>query len=419
MPKQTLGRTMRRIRGLYFPPWVPVAFIIVVVFGILGVMFYARSAAAAPRINDHWHATYSTFICGKRQPNFPSWPSGVGVHTHADGVIHSHPSSPTGEGAGARLVKWFEYGGGKLTQTEMRMPGRREEYKNGDDTCGDGSETVLQVFVNSAKLSDWKRYIPQDGDAIRIIFGPEQETEDVEEVSTPIPESEAVRTVDVEVTDIDGDESATAFEPDSIDLRPGEAVKLLVKNTGEISHMIRVVGPDGEYDTGDDFLAKTADGSHIMEPGEEATVVVRFDEAGEFEFKDPTVVPEAGGVLVVAGEPFEGTAEPGPDGGTLAPVDVTLDVAAMGNSSFEPSELEVEAGQTFRINLTNGGEFVHNLRIAGQDGEYRTEDDFVSTPEMPKAGEDGMVEASVDEPGVYSFRSDYHPTEMVGTITVR
>jgi hypothetical protein len=29
MPRQTMGRTWRRIRGMYFPPWVPVAFEIV------------------------------------------------------------------------------------------------------------------------------------------------------------------------------------------------------------------------------------------------------------------------------------------------------------------------------------------------------------------------------------------------------
>jgi hypothetical protein len=119
MPKQTLGRTMRRVRGMPLPPWVPVMFIVVVVFGILALLFVVRSATGAPRINDHWHATYQTFICGQRQPNFPTWEASEGVHTHADGVIHIHPFSVAGEGNGARLVKWFEYGGGKLTQTEM------------------------------------------------------------------------------------------------------------------------------------------------------------------------------------------------------------------------------------------------------------------------------------------------------------
>ncbi len=123
MPKQTLGRTLRRVRGMYFPPWVPVMFIVVVVFGILGLLFVVRGATGAPRINDHRHATYQTFICGQSQPHFPEWRAGV--HTHADGIIHLHPFTPREEGSGARLVKWFEYCGGKLTQTELRNPGSR------------------------------------------------------------------------------------------------------------------------------------------------------------------------------------------------------------------------------------------------------------------------------------------------------
>ena len=127
-------------------------------------------AATLPRIGDHRHATYQTIICGQRQPNFPTWEAGV--HTHADGVIHIHPFLPREEGSGARLVKWFEYGGGKLTQTEMRKPGSREEFKNGDE-CTDGSEAVLQVFVNGERLEDWSGYIPQDGDRVQIEFGEE------------------------------------------------------------------------------------------------------------------------------------------------------------------------------------------------------------------------------------------------------
>jgi plastocyanin len=408
MPRQTLGRTLRRIRGLYFPPWVPVAFIIVVVFAILGALFIVRGATGAPRIAEHhWHAPYSIFICGQRQPNMPTWPGGV--HTHADGVIHIHPQQPQEEGAGARLGKFFEYGGGRLTQTEMRIPGRREVYKNGD-TCPDGSEAVLQVFVNSVKLDDWSRYIPQDGDTVRIIFGPEQATEDVvEDVSTPIPESEATREVELEIS---GGEADATFTPDSIELRPGETVKLRVKNTGEISHFVRVTGPDGEYDTGDDI-----DSGAIL-PGEEETLVVRFDEAGEFAFQDPTST-NARGVLIVAGEAVDGVspdATPGVD--PSEPVDVTLTVT-MGDSFFEPAELEVEAGQTFRIELTNEGEFVHNLRIAGPDDTYDTEDDLLSTPAPPRAGESGQVAGQIDEPGTYRFRSDFQPSEMVGTITVK
>ena len=126
-------------------------------------------AVTPPRLGqDHWHATYEVFVCGERRPNFPQWLGGV--HTHTDGIIHIHPLIPSEEGAGARLVKWFEYGGGKLTQSEMRMPGSRETFSNGD-SCPDGSEGALQLSVNGERMEDWGEYIPQDGDRIRIVFG--------------------------------------------------------------------------------------------------------------------------------------------------------------------------------------------------------------------------------------------------------
>jgi len=122
---------------------------------------------------DHWHALYAVFICGQRQPNFPTWEAGV--HTHADGVIHIHPFIPSEEEEGARLTKWFEYGGGLLTLSEMRMPGGDQVYRNGD-RCPDGSEGVLQLFVNGERLDDWSEYIPQDGDRVSIEFGVRRET---------------------------------------------------------------------------------------------------------------------------------------------------------------------------------------------------------------------------------------------------
>ncbi len=135
-----------------------------------GVSEEPTSEVTGPSIDDHWHAAYRVYICGQRQPNFPFWEGGV--QTHDDGIIHIHPFLPSEEGEGASLVKWFEYGGGKLTQSEMRMPGSREEYKNGDE-CPDGSEAALQVFVNGERLEDWSEYIPQHGDRVQIEFGKE------------------------------------------------------------------------------------------------------------------------------------------------------------------------------------------------------------------------------------------------------
>ena len=208
MPKQTLGRTLRRIRGLHFPPWVPVAVIIAVVFGILGALFFVGSAAAGPRVGDHWHATYEVIVCGEPQPNVRQWSGGV--HTHGNGTMHLHPQTRFEEGVGARLVRWFEYGGdalgtgAKLTKDELQLPGERETWKNGDQ-CPDGTEGVLQVFVNGVKMDDWRRYIPQDGDQIRIEFGPEEATEEAGEPEATEEAGEAQATEEPEEAEEEAD----------------------------------------------------------------------------------------------------------------------------------------------------------------------------------------------------------------------
>ena len=395
----------RRITSLYFPPWVPVVLIIVVVFGILGLLFFTRSATGAPRINDHWHAPYSYIVCGQRQPNFPTW-EGVGVHTHADGVIHIHPFTPSEEGGGARLIKWFEYGGGKLTADEVQAPGSSKTYHNGD-LCPDGRPGQVQVFVSGAKLDDLRRYIPHDGDVVRIVFGPPEEVSQLEDRTIIAPE-QATRTIDLTVTD-DGSEASARFDPASIEVSQDEIVKIVIKNTGKISHGFRVQGSDGQYVTKDDFVSDP----DIVQPNQEASAIVRLDRPGNVEFRDETLNQITGTIVVREAQ----AVTPTPSTAPQEPVDVTLDVALIDNA-FQPASLTLPSGKKFRINLVNSGTFIHNLRIAGPDGQYRTADDIISKDDVDPGGT-GEVVGQIDTPGTYTFRDDFHPAEMAGTITVQ
>lgn len=157
----------------------PFAFVLAGVALIGGVVLGDASSATAPdapRVGeDHWHARYAFVVCDVVQPNAPTW-EGTGVHTHGDGIIHIHPFTASEEGRGARLVKWFEYGGGKLTDNSVQLPGSSDVYLNGDE-CPDGSEGKVQLFVTPAatgveeEMEDWSDYIPQDGDLIVVYFG--------------------------------------------------------------------------------------------------------------------------------------------------------------------------------------------------------------------------------------------------------
>ncbi len=164
------------------PAGLVVAFVAVVVAAVFedgratapgGAPVPSGDATVAPRIGDHWHVPYEYIVCDEKQPPAPTW-SGSGVHTHDDGIIHIHPFAAGEEGAGARLVKWFEYGGGLLDDDEVRLPGDSVTYENGDE-CPDGTTGTVQIFVNGGRLADYGDYIPQDGDRVEIVFGPERD----------------------------------------------------------------------------------------------------------------------------------------------------------------------------------------------------------------------------------------------------
>lgn len=90
-----------------------------------------------------------------------------------------------------------------------------------------------------------------------------------------------------------------------------------------------------------------------------------------------------------------------------------------GANIFEPAEFSVPSGATVAFNITNDGTAIHNMRIAGEDGDYNTGDDAVSDPDFVSGGAEAVVEwIAPDEPGEIAFHCDLHPADMLGTITV-
>ncbi len=117
----------------------------------------------------------------------------------------------------------------------------------------------------------------------------------------------------------------------------------------------------------------------------------------------------------------ETPADGGPTGGAIA--------VSMGDNFFEldgqrEPDIAVPLGEQTTIDLTNDGFAIHNLHIAGTDNEYG--DDFCETggdepcsdPALFAGGDTGSITFSFDEPGTFVFRCDFHPIQMVGTITV-
>ncbi|KKL74485.1 hypothetical protein LCGC14_2064430 [marine sediment metagenome] len=122
--------------------------------------------------------------------------------------------------------------------------------------------------------------------------------------------------------------------------------------------------------------------------------------------------------LACAGEPRVETTS-----GEIATFDVSLgdeltDTDTL-RSFFTPNEFTVAAGQEVTFNLSNDGTVPHNMRIAGPDGEYMTDDDTLVDPEILNPGDTAVLRwTAPSEPATIIFRCDFHP-DSVGTITVR
>ena len=70
------------------------------------------------------------------------------------------------------------------------------------------------------------------------------------------------------------------------------------------------------------------------------------------------------------------------------------------------------------VDLTNAGSQIHNMRTAGDDGEYGTDDDAISDPDTISGGGDGTLTFSFAQPGTYPYQCEFHPDDMKGEITV-
>lgn len=91
----------------------------------------------------------------------------------------------------------------------------------------------------------------------------------------------------------------------------------------------------------------------------------------------------------------------------------------ISGAQFLQNELAMAAGEPVKIRVLNEDGQSHNLRIAGFDGEFQTEDDAITAPETIEPGGVGELIFAPPVGGDYTFRCDFHPGSMGGRIVVR
>ena len=137
-------------RSLLFPGVLS----LVVVLGVSLVAF-ARAdrrsddLGGVPQLGDHIHQALAINVCGEFLPVVPEFESGVGIHSHGDGVIHIHPFSELGAGANATLGRYIddarEEGGLDFELTSSELSYLDESYEEGKTTCEGVKEPQLRM----------------------------------------------------------------------------------------------------------------------------------------------------------------------------------------------------------------------------------------------------------------------------------
>jgi plastocyanin len=104
---------------------------------------------------------------------------------------------------------------------------------------------------------------------------------------------------------------------------------------------------------------------------------------------------------------------------TPAPAGSTL-VVSMQDNSFDPDAYIVASGANVTFDLTNNGNAIHDMHIAGPGGDYDSDAAVVSDPDQMSGGDTGTLAWQAPAgPGEIDFRCDFHPDQMTGVITVQ
>ena len=141
----------------------PAAVTAVVVLGVLLVIGARaqRTEAAAPTLQDHWHSPYGIYVCDAFTPIVQDRTDPLGIHTHADGIIHIHPLSANATGDNAKVSVFFDAWGGSISD-DMLTTSALEQFVEGVDTC-DGEDAVVQVAIWEDFAVDTDPTIVTDG----------------------------------------------------------------------------------------------------------------------------------------------------------------------------------------------------------------------------------------------------------------
>jgi hypothetical protein len=163
-------RGQRRAQRLTTRMWLIMGGFVLALVVILGLLIAVTGdgdgGGLYTNVGDHIHAEYSVIVCGEAEPTFPV--SSGGVHSHGDGSIHIHPSSPSEAGLNANIARFVASTGSRITDEYIELPSG-VQYTNGD-LCPDDQPGQMFLRVNGITTQEIASYVPRDGDVIEMGF---------------------------------------------------------------------------------------------------------------------------------------------------------------------------------------------------------------------------------------------------------
>ncbi len=191
----------RSKRGQSSRGWVVASIVVVLLGAVLVFASYqdnhdrvTASESTPPIANkDHWHAYLGVNICGTWEPPVPKFEGRdgsmnptpqAGIHSHADGLIHTHPFANDEAGDNATLGRYLTYAQSSVSSSSIKLwdqwvPG--VDKSNGDKCPGSDKPGKLYWKVakpgdpwpdqaESGNPADWKI---EDQHIVALYFVPE------------------------------------------------------------------------------------------------------------------------------------------------------------------------------------------------------------------------------------------------------
>lgn len=164
---------------------------LVLVLGV-SLVVYARAdrrsddLGGVPQLGDHIHQAFAVYACGEKLPDLPTFESRVGIHTHADGVIHIHPFSQLGVGANATLERFVddarEEGDLEVDLSSTSLTYLGETFEEGETECEGVEDPQLRMAywpnvqdadsepqITTGDFRDLR--LTEDGAGVTIFYG--------------------------------------------------------------------------------------------------------------------------------------------------------------------------------------------------------------------------------------------------------